>query len=163
MAAPNFCTLDEERPALLPPGDYRLRFSHFETKVIFKKPKLFVWFTIATFGEHFGKRVPRYYGLRKLMDRAGKNRRFAVGWKSDFLREYTMLFGLPSRLDRIAMTHFERGEIIGRIRTVTSGSQQREIPTELRYSVVDALLKLDDGKELLPSPSPVPIPLPPPT
>jgi uncharacterized protein YqgQ len=43
---------------------------------------------------------------------------------SDFLREYAMLFGLPSRLDRIAMMHSEQPEIIGRGRTVTQGSQQ---------------------------------------
>jgi hypothetical protein len=64
------------------------------------------------------------YLVIRASERLTALRRFPVGWMSDFLREYAMLFGLPSRLDRIAMMHSEQPEIIGRGRTVTQGSQQ---------------------------------------
>jgi hypothetical protein len=40
------------------------------------------------------------------------------------------------------MSAFERVIVRGRVRTVTSGSNQREIPDGLRYSVIDELVGL---------------------
>ena len=140
-----FATLDAERPTLVPPGDYKLRFSHYETKVIFKKPKLFVWFTIATFGEHFGKRVSAVLRTAQADGQIGKESTLRCRLEKRFPARVHEAVRLAARLDRIAMTHFEQAEIIGRIRTVRQGSQQRAIPDALQYSVVDELLRLDEA------------------
>ena len=142
MSAHNsFGSLGGDRPVLLPPGDYELSYVHHETKSIFRRHKLFVRFKVVTFGEHFEKEVCRYYGVRRLIGKAGKHGRFEVGWKSDFLREYARMFGAPARLDRIAMTPFAKAIFVGRVRTVEQGHDQQEIPSPLRYSVVDKLLR----------------------
>ena len=138
-------TLDGERPALIPPGKYTLRFEFHETKFIFSRPKLFLWFSVLDCGDYFGTKLARYYGARRLIGRSGKHARFAVGWKSDFLREYATLFGAPSRLDRIAMTPFEKVTMLGRVRTVEKGHDQRVIAEGLRYSVIEELLRVEDG------------------
>lgn len=159
-----FGCLDGDQPACIPPGDYQLRFSHHETKLIFQRPKLFLWFTVLDYGEHFGVKIARYYGLRRLIGKQGKGGRFAVGWKSDYLREYARLFGKPHRFDRIPMEPFKRVVIVGRVRTVTKGHDQREIAPDLHYSVVDELLRISDGEaSAIASPAAIPLPPAPPT
>ena len=50
----HFAVLDGEPPPLVPPGEYLLRFDHFETAVMFgRAPKLVLAFTIISFGEFF--------------------------------------------------------------------------------------------------------------
>ena len=137
--------LDGERPALIPTGKYTLCFEYHETKFIFSRPKLFLWFKVLDYGDHFGTKLARDYGARRLIGRSGKHARFAVGWKSDFLREYAALFGAPHRLDRIAMTPFERVTLQGKVRTVEKGHAQRVIAQGLRYSVIEELLRVEDG------------------
>jgi hypothetical protein len=136
------CSLDGEAPALVPPGDYELRFDYYETATMFgRAPKLVLWFTIISMGPYFDvAKLARYYNATRLIGKPQRNGRFKVGYKSDFLREYARLFRAPSRLDRISMTEFTRHIIIGRARTVTQGSNQKHIPEGLRYSVLDELI-----------------------
>jgi hypothetical protein len=143
MPAAHFAELDGEPPELVPPGMYDLRFEYHETKRIFDRPKVFLWFSIVTFGDHFEKRVPRYYGATRLIGTKGKNGRFKVGHKSDFVREFKSLFsGNNNRLDRLPMSRFENVMIVGRVRTVERGFNQRPIPADAQYSVIDQLLEL---------------------
>jgi hypothetical protein len=143
MAAPQpevFAELDGERPALVPPGTYELKFLHHETCVMFgRAPKLACWFTVITMGEHFGVKLARFYNVRRIIGRPARNGRFKAGWKCNFVREYGRLFRLPSRLDRIAMSEFTRHVILGKVRTVTHGSDQAQIPDGLQYSVIEEL------------------------
>jgi hypothetical protein len=140
------CSLDGEAPALVPPGQYELRFDYFETKIIFKSAaKLILWFTVISMGPHFDTaKLARFYNVTKIIGKAQRNGRFKVGFRSDFLREYARLFRTPTRLDRISMTAFGNHIIIGRARTVTRGHDQREIPEGLRYSVLEELTGIGD-------------------
>jgi hypothetical protein len=140
-----FAELDGERPELITPGEYELRFVYHETKRVFDRPKLFMWFSIVSFGDHFEKRVPRYYGATRLIGKPQRAGRFKVGHKSDFIREFCTLFPVQARrLDRLPMSHFEDVILIGRVRTVSKGYNQRPIPPEAQYSVVDELLKVKE-------------------
>lgn len=136
-----FAELDGEPPALVKPGIYELRFDHHETAVMFgRAPKLVLWFTIVSFGPYFDAvKLPRFYNVRRLIGRPSRNGRFKTGFKSNFLREYSRLFRAPTRLDRISMSEFSRHIILGRVRTVTHGSNQAEIPDGLQYSVLEEL------------------------
>jgi hypothetical protein len=139
------CSLEGEAPALVPPGYYDLRFDYFETKIMFKRAhKLILWFTVISTGPYFDTaRLARFYNVTRIIKEA-RNGRFKVGYRSDFLREYARLFRVPTRLDRISMSAFEPHIIIGRVRTVNKGHDQKEIPSGLHYSVIDELTGIRD-------------------
>jgi len=140
-----YAALDGERPALVPPGVYDVGFCGFSTFILFgRASKLNLQFKILTMGEHFEQRVSRYYNIARLIGRPGVNGRFKVGFSSDFLRDYARLFPVPSRLDRIPMSNFERHIFTARVRTVEKGSQQESIPDGLRYSVISELIGIKD-------------------
>lgn len=132
----------DERPVLVPPGEYDLAFTGFETWTMFQRaPKLTIWFTIAEPGEGFGQRVARYYNVIRLIGNRGRGGQFKVGGRSDFIRDYARLFSeLPRRLDRIPMTRFENRVIRGMLRTVQKDHRQRELHELVQYSVVADLL-----------------------
>ncbi len=147
MNAPEsgFAQIDGDRPALLPPGEYDVTFVGFCTFVLFgRASKLNVQFKVMTMGDHFEKRLSRYYNVTRLIGRPGANGRFKVGFHSDFLREYGKLFPVPSRLDRISMSSFERRILVARVRTVERGSQQDAIPDALQYSVISELIRVKE-------------------
>jgi hypothetical protein len=140
--ASNYGLLDGDRPPLILPGLYDFRFDYYETRVLYgRTPKLVLWFTVITFGDHFDcVRLPRYYGLTKLLEKPRKWGRFKAGYKCDFLREYATLFSAPLRPDRIPMSAFDKVIIVGKVRTVTTGSKQEAIPAALQYSVIGQLV-----------------------
>jgi hypothetical protein len=134
-------SLDGERPPLIPPGVYDFRFDYWETRVLFgRAPKLVLWFTVISYGDYFDRvRLPRNYNTR-LIGKAQRFGRFKPGFKCDFLREYVTLFQMPPRLDRIPMSVFEKVIVVAKVRTVTTGSKQENIPPALQYSVIARLL-----------------------
>ena len=136
-----FAAIEGERPSLVPPGVYDVSFCGFSTFILFgRAAKLNLQFRIVTYGEHFEKRISRYYNVARLIGRPGPNGRFKCGFSSDFLRDYCRLFPAPTRLDRIPMSSFEKHIFSARVRTVEKGSQQEAIPDALRYSVISELI-----------------------
>jgi hypothetical protein len=48
------CSLEGEAPALVPSGEYELRFDYYDAATMFgRAPKLVLWFTIVSMGSHF--------------------------------------------------------------------------------------------------------------
>lgn len=142
MDAPNsgFASLDGERPALVKPGLYDISYQGYETWMMFgRAPKLTLNFKILTMGEFFETRLQRHYNVKRLIDRPGQHGRFKVTFNCDFLLEYTTLFGMPVRLDRIAMSNFEKRIFVAKVRTVTKGAHQKDRPPGLQYSVIDEI------------------------
>ena len=136
-----YCYQNPQRDAGNVPGDFDVAFVVFSTFVLFgRASKLNLQFKVATFGEHFEKRISRYYNVTRLIGRPGANGRFKVGFSSDFIREYGRLFPVPPRLDRIPMSSFQNHIFTARVRTVDKGSQQEAIPDGLRYSVISELI-----------------------
>jgi len=129
-AAETYAELEGERPALVPPGEYELRFEHHETLVLFgRASKLVLWFTVISMGPYFDSvRLARFYNVKRIIGRPQRNGRFKVGFGSDFLREYARLFPAPHRLDRIPMSEFSRHIVVGRARTVTRGQIRAQFP-----------------------------------
>jgi len=138
-----FAELDGEPMSLVPPGEYQLRFDYHATAVMFgRAQKLILWFTVITMGPHFGKRLPRFYNV-KLIGRPCKWGRFKASWSGNFVREYMSLFTAPVRLDRMSMTRFENHIIVGKVRTVGMGRDQKPIPKALHYSVIEELVRVE--------------------
>jgi hypothetical protein len=145
-AHPAECLIDGDRPPLVAAGIYDLAFVHYETVRLYggRAEKIALWWRIVSLGTVNGVVLPRYYNVKTLVGKPGKGGRFRIGWKSDFVREYALLYGLPSRLDRIAMTRFHDSVVVGRVRGVSRDYRDREIPKDLCYSVVGELLKVKE-------------------
>jgi len=127
-------------PPHIKSGVYDLVFDFYETVLLLgRAPKLVLWFRIANEGESFGTRLPRYYNVKRIIGKPRRSGDFRIGWKADFIREYVSLFGMPQRLDRIAMGGFKNHLIRGKVKTVTNDLRQRDIPEPLRYSVIQEL------------------------
>lgn len=132
----------DEKTPLVNPGIYRLAYQRHETKSMFrgKAPKLYLHFNIIDNGPAFGCELCAYYNVRWI-----NGKKWKVGFKSNFLRDYVRLFGeVPDRLDRIPMTNFKNCIIRGRIKTVERGANQKEIPKPLQYSVIEELIEVSN-------------------
>jgi len=128
---------------LLSPGRYEVCYEFHEAVELFRRPKLVIWFRVLDLGAHFGKLVPRYYNVRRVIGRRGKGARFQAGRSSNFVREYARLFpNRIARLDRIPMDPFREARLIVEVRTVVQDREQEELPPSLLYSVVDRLVKV---------------------
>ena len=135
--------IEGDRPPLVKPMSYDLSFVSWRTGIMFgRAPKLILWFRILNGGEYTGVHLPRYYNVKRLVGGPQKGGEFRIGWQSSFIREYTRLFGMPQRLDRIAMTRFSKNIIEGKVGTVDTDIRQKAIPEPLHYSVITELKKV---------------------
>jgi hypothetical protein len=134
----------DDLPPLVRPGFHEVMLDGFQTALMFqgKAPKLIMNFAIVSHGEDFGKRVPRYYNVAKIIGKPQSEGRFKVSRKGDFLREYLTLFHYSgSRLDRLPMSRFSGVTIKAEIKTVKH-SRGKDIPELLQYSKVARLIKV---------------------
>lgn len=134
--------ITDDIPPLVEPRAYEVMLDFYETALMFKTPKLILTFTIVTQGPAYGIRLPRYYNVKRLIGKPGKNGNFAVGKKGDFLREFLTLFSCkPDRLDRLPISYFNGVTIKARVVTVKR-SRNRDIPEALQYSKISELLRV---------------------
>jgi hypothetical protein len=96
-------------------------------------------------GEFFGVRVSRYYNVRKLIGKPGRNGRFNAHWNCDLVREYSALISDPKRTDRIYFDRLKPLILRGLVRTVSKTAKQQDWPEALRYSVVERLSGIEAG------------------
>lgn len=134
----------EAKPLHVPDGVYTAVCAGHRTGIYFaRSPKLELIFELVD-ARYLGRQISRYYNVRRLVGRHGKNGDFKVkGWRSDFIREHALCFGVPLRLDRIPMTKYQGAVMRCRIKTVKRDWRQREMVTGLEYSVVTEILGLD--------------------
>ena len=128
-------------PPLVPPGQYQLALENWSTVMLFgRAPKLVLQFKICDFGPHFELKLPRWYNVKKLKGKVGRNGRFTVGWSSDLVRDYARLIGMPARMDRINLDALRGLVAIGMVETVTRDRSQSVLPACCQYSVVRAMV-----------------------
>ena len=138
--------MDDQKPPLIKPGEYSLGFDHHQTARLFNQPKLILWFTVLSEGEHHGTKLKRFYNVRSLIGKSGKNGKYhPSGWSSDLIREYAHLFGsIPDdRLDRFSLNPFKKVIITGEVKTVTQDSKKRGIHEYVQYSVIERLIRAE--------------------
>lgn len=129
--------VDGGMPALVPPGDYRLKFETWSTVMLFgRQPKVVLRFRICDFGPHFELGLARWYNVTKLRGKVGRQGRFSVGWSSDLLRDFAKLVSMPHRVDRINLDALSGLLIVGRVETVVKDRSQGVLPSACHYSVV---------------------------
>lgn len=126
-------------PALVDPGEYDLAFVGHRTSRVFGTCKVAMYFRIISQGPAFGSILPRWYRVRSI----SSSKRFRFGWHGELVREFAILFNeRPTHADKFPITRFKEVAVVGRVDTVASDREQREIPDVLRYSVVRELLRV---------------------
>ena len=120
--------MDDQKPPLIKPGEYPLGFEYHETARLFNQPKLILWFTVLSDGNYHGIKLRRFYNVRSLIGKPGKEGKYnPSGWSSDLVREYAMLHDyLPDRLERISMCRYKDKIITGVVKTVTENSRKHD-------------------------------------
>ena len=128
------------RAPLIPPGDYEAIYIHHETTIVFKCPKVFVWFRVVSPGPAFDTMVYRAYRVKKLTTKQGKNGGFMPSRGSDIYHDLGRILNIRLRPDRVSAAAL-RGVVCSvRVRTVEKDYKQRPILEWDRYSVIDKLL-----------------------
>lgn len=135
--------LDSERPVLIKPGTYEVALVRYWKGYLYgKSSKLILVFRITNFGPHYGKQLYRCYNIKGLTKR---KEIIPKGWHSDFVREYSKLFGAPRKLRDIGIRSFKSRIFTCTVRTVSKDFKQRPLPDDMQYSVIDELLKVQAG------------------
>lgn len=139
-------SISETLPPRIDPGTFDVMLSEFYTAMMFqgKAPKLICVFTIVEQGPCFGKQLPRFYNVSRIIGKEGKGGRFKASATGDFAREFYTLFQASDvRLDRIPMSKFNGVTLRADVALVTRARGQR-IPTPLQYSKILRLTKVVD-------------------
>lgn len=137
--------LEPSAYSFVKPGNYRVMLDYYRTVRMFKCPKVELIFSIVSFGDAHGVRVPRFFNVDRLVGKPGKNGRFSVSGTRDFPRELLSLFNYQaSRKDRYPMSLFNGVTIEAQVVTVKK-ARGIEIPEQLRYSKIQRLIKVVEG------------------
>ena len=133
----------DDIPPLVRPGRYKVMLDDYRTALMFTKAhKLILDFSIVSFGEYFGVRLPRYYNVIRFHGKAGQHGNFSASKKGDLLREmYTLFYHHPKRKDRIPMSLFN-GAVIEADVVVVTEARGRKIPEALQYSKIARLIRV---------------------
>jgi len=130
--------IEDDLP-LVPPGEYVFQFVQYSTWLMFgRSPKLILDLSIVDHEMYTGVILKKYYNVKKLKGRHGRNGNFMASPKSNFMRDFFRVCPAypPKRLDRIPMSRLEGIDIHGKVKTVTKGQDQKHIPEPLQYSVI---------------------------
>lgn len=127
---------------LVPPGQYDLLYESYETMEPFGTPKVCVWFKIVTFGEHFGKLIPRFYNVGKVIGSAKRFGNFKAKRGGYLLNEYCHItLKRPPRLDRVSFDSFKSIPMVGEVVTVKKNYQQKPLHQLIQYSRIKELMR----------------------
>ena len=136
--------IEGELPALIPPGKYQLRLTHWTTyKFMGKAPKLALCFSVIQQGQYFEALLKRHYNVVRLVGKEGRSGRFKASPGGDLVRDYARLLQLPSRFDRFDLQQLKSHVILGLVDTVTTTARQKALAPAVQYSVVRELLNLE--------------------
>jgi len=130
---------------LIPPGEYVAVFLYYETKNMYKTPKLFMHFEIVDLGAYCRTKLYAPFRVAGLIGKEGRNGRFKLGIRSELFLTLCRLQPKVIRPDRISLRGFKGALFKIRVRTVEKDYRQRPLPEFLKYSVVDAILSVEAG------------------
>lgn len=135
--------IDDDLP-WVPPGEYAFSFVRYSTWLMFgRNPKLIIEFSIEDDDAYGGVILNKYYNVKSLKGKHGRNGNFTASRKSNFMRDFFRVCPAypPKRLDRVPMSRLEGIDILGKVKTVTKGQDQKEIPEALQYSVITEIYR----------------------
>ena len=142
QADPEFLIDTKYLPPKIPEGVYQGVFVRQEMAVVFKCPKIFVYFRITELGQHHGVELFRAYRVNT-QPRPGKSPKLILKPRSELLRMIQRLSGEKVRRDRASLSTL-RGKLLKiTVRTVTKDYRQRDLPEYDQYSVIEDITCFD--------------------
>lgn len=133
----------DDTSILIPEGIYELAVLHYETRIIFGR-KVILWFSVVSPKKYAGLIIPCYYNVTKHIGPQMVGGKFEVGRNRKFVRDYLNVFGDVEELSEIDIDNYIGKTVLGKVVTVTQGSQKEKIPNCLQYSRVSDLIELKD-------------------
>ena len=142
-------------PPKIPEGLYKAVFVRAETAVVFKCPKIFLYFRIVQMGSFYETELYRPYRVYAIAGK-GRSTKFTLKPRSELLRMLRRISGSPVRRDRASLSVL-RGKVLQiQVRTVTKDYRQRVLPDFDQYSVIEDVIcdqaeQIVDSKHLKPN------------
>ena len=128
----------------IPPGIYQLAYLGHYTMFFIKAPKVVLRFRVIDQGSCFGIELERFYNVKRLVGKKGKNGRFKVGSSSDLVLEFCRVStGRITRLDRLPLGTMKSVIIRGIVGTVETNRNQKTLPELMKYSKVKELIGIE--------------------
>jgi hypothetical protein len=137
------CMLVEGHKPKIPDGDYQARFLWHDTALLFvRSPKVVMHFEICE-GPYAQTRLSRYYRVKHLIGKVGRNGRFKLAAGGDLYRTLVRLQDVKTRPDRISIRPLRSMLFRIGVRTVDRDREGRPLAEGAQYSVIATL---DDGR-----------------
>ena len=134
---------DKDRPVIVDPGQYDVMYvGHAKYLQFNRAPKLSITFQIVSPGPFFEIYLKRHYNIKGI---GKKKELIPSGWSSDLVREYSVLFGIPRKLRHIYLSNFENKVFECDVRRVEKDYRGRPLAQNIRYSVINQLIRLKAG------------------
>ena len=129
----------------IPAGEYIVEFDHYYTTTMFREstPKVVMVFYIAD-GDYEGVRIERFYTVARLYGESERNGRFKPkGQTCRLMMEFCSCFPdqVIERLDRLPMSRWLTGRFLVLLRGVTKNHEKEIIPRQLKYSVIERIIR----------------------
>jgi hypothetical protein len=139
---PEFFIDTKYLPPKIPEGVYEGVFVRYEMAVVFKCPKIFIYFRVTELGQYHGLELFRAYRVTT-QPRPGKSAKLILKPRSELLRMIQRLSGEKVRRDRASLSRL-RGKVLRlKVRTVTKDYRQRDLPEFDQYSVIEDITCID--------------------
>ena len=139
---PEFFIDTKYLPPKIPEGVYEGVFVRQEMAVVFKCPKIFIYFRITELGHYHGIELFRAYRVNA-KSKPGKSPKMTLKPRSELLRMIQRVSGDKIRRDRASLSVL-RGKILRlKVRTVTKDYRQRDLPEFDHYSVIEDITCID--------------------
>ena len=126
--------MEQDRPVLVPTGEYRVVLSHWKKFWHFQRPDLVMWFEIRDNDDYHGYILPAYYRV------TWNGEQFSAGWKTHFCRDYQQCFGAVDSTDQFEIKKFKGVVFLAEIREVKKDQEQRPLGKVNQYSRIGRLL-----------------------
>ncbi len=132
----------ELAPPQIEPGIYEVAYiSHMTWYYLNRQPKLRVDFKIVSMGPYLGLIFSRFYNIKKIVGKPGRNGRFNAGWSTDFAREFARVIDMPKRSDRFSMSKLKNFILEVEIADVTKDRNLCDLHESSRYSVIKRIMR----------------------
>ena len=126
-------------PPKISEGTYECVFSRWDSKVVFKCPKVFVYFRITQLGPYHGQELFRPYRAHAV-SKTTKSAKFMLKPRSELLRMLRRISGENLRRDRASLSVLVGKVLKIKVRTVTKDYRQRDLPEHDQYSVIEDIM-----------------------
>lgn len=125
--------------ALVPDGEYEVRYVDYETARFFGNPKVILHCAIVVPEAYAGTPVDRFYNVSKLIGPPKVFGNFDAPMRGDLVREFRRVVKEP---DRISFVPLRNKRLIVEIETVTTDYEHNMLSREDQYSRIKRLIQV---------------------